>query len=179
MNSQVIKFLIMGVVIYILIGKSLVAQDIDKVVSVTSISLDTSRFFIRIDTSISVHVVLREDSTEIATTFTYYGDSIKGCKYRSYLENNETMEYTDYSANKYDFLNTDRVELNKGISVMYWTPGIIEIKNYFDQNGKRQGNSIKCRPDGSLQENRIYRDDIRIKTYFYSTTGALDSLVTH
>lgn len=91
-----------------------------------------------------------------------------------YMEGDNTLEFAEYWVETYGIGKS----IIKGTSVAYWHPGIIEGVGYRDSQCLKQGNFIEARPDGTISTNSIYKNDTLVKTFYYSKSGELDSIVS-
>lgn len=143
-----------------------------------NLHVDTSIYKVVPDTFVKYKFYLKEDgSLDMEKVFFY--DKMNGYSYKSYRSDGSTYALTEYAALERDVLNKKGVHKNIGTGINYWKSGIIETALYNDKNGLLQGNYIEFRPDGTILKNVIYKDDKPVKTYYYSASGALDSLVVH
>lgn len=109
----------------------------------------------------------------------YYGDSMNTKQVRTFYDNGMIQEYADRTVNVTDFLNRTGRWYSSGMLAGFWPTGTMDYFAYFDTLSQMHGNYIDVDYDGTLRSNIIYDHGKKIKGFFYSKSGSLDSLVIY
>ncbi|MGB3869379.1 MAG: hypothetical protein WA937_07955 [Flavobacteriales bacterium] len=132
-----------------------------------------------IDTAFVYKFYSKEYNNWLESIRYYYGDSMNSKMVRTFYDNGMIMAHADRTVIATDFLNVTGKGYSSGILAGFWPTGTMDYFAYFDTLSHPHGNVLDVDYDGTLRSNIIYDHGNKIKAFFYSKSGALDSLVIY